>query len=131
MGKRQEVTYWITFLRFAFQTCCKDLEILSTSVQSEAVQWRSLSALNNFVASIMLLKESVDMEINASVWFRWMKKKTSSLIKDKRKDKAHRAHTCQNPKRHIPPVNLLLWHKMVTVRCFVWALGLRLWSVSW
>ena len=27
---------------------------------------------NNFVASIMLLKESVDMEINASIWFRWM-----------------------------------------------------------
>ena len=33
----------------------------------------------------MLLKESVDMEnmINASIWFRWMKKKTSSLIEDK------------------------------------------------
>ena len=77
----------------------------------------------------MLLKESDDMKINASVWFRWMKK-TSSLIEDKRKDKAHRAYTCWNPKKHIPPVSLLLWHKMVTVRCFVWTLGLRLWSVS-
>ena len=28
------------------------------------------------------------------------------------------------------PVSLLLWHKIMTVRCFVWALGLRLWSVS-
>ena len=46
---------------------------------------------------------------------------------DKRKDKAD---TCQNPKRHIPPVGLLLWRKMVTVCCFVWALGLRLWSGS-
>ena len=34
---------------------------------------------------------------------------TSSLIKDKRKDKAQRAS--RNPKRHIPLVSLLLWHK--------------------
>ena len=59
----------------------------------------------------MLLKEIVDMENNALIWFRWMKKKTSSLIEDKRKDKAH---TRWNPKRHIPPVSSLLWHKMVT-----------------
>ena len=77
----------------------------------------------------MLLKESVDTENNASIWFRWMKK-TSSLIEDKRKDKAQRANTRRNPKRHIPLVSLLLWRKMVAVRCFVWALGLRLWSVS-
>ena len=43
---------------------------------------------------------------------------------------ADRAYTCRNPKRHIPPVSLLLWHKVVTMRCFVWALGLRLWSGS-
>ena len=59
-----------------------------------------------------------------------MKKKTSTLIEDKRKDKAQRAHTRRNPKRHISLVSLLLWRKMVAVRCFVWALGLRLWSVS-
>ena len=69
-------------------------------------------------------------KINALIWFRWMKKKTSSLIEDKRIDKVHRVHTRRNPKRHIPPVSLLLWRKMVTVRCFVWALGLQLWSVS-
>ena len=69
-------------------------------------------------------------KINASIWFRWMKKKTSNLIEDKRKDKVQRAHTRRNPKRHIPLVSLLLWRKMVAVRCFVWALGLRLWSVS-
>ena len=57
-------------------------------------------------------------------------KKTSSLIEDKRKDKAQRTYTCQNPKRHIPLVSLLLWHKMVTVCCFIWPLTLRLWSVS-
>ena len=59
-----------------------------------------------------------------------MKKKTSSLIEDKRKDKEQTAHTRRNPKRHIPLVSLLLWHKMVAVHCFVWPLGLRLWSVS-
>ena len=52
-------------------------------------------------------------KINALIWFRWMKKKTSSLTEDKRKDKAHRTYICQNPKRHIPPVSLLLWRKMV------------------
>ena len=57
-------------------------------------------------------------------------KKTSSLIEDKRKDKAQRAHTHRNPKKHIPLVSLLLWRKMVAVYCFVWPLGLRLWSRS-
>ena len=32
------------------------------------------------------------------------------------------------PETHIPPMSLLLWHKMVAVRCFVWSLSLRLWS---
>jgi len=41
----------------------------------------------------------------------------------------HRAYTYQNPKRHIPLVSLLLWHKLVAVHCFISALGLRLWSV--
>ena len=39
---------------------------------------------------------------------------------DKRKDKVQRAHTGWNPKRHIELVSLLLWHKMVAVRWFVW-----------
>ena len=70
-------------------------------------------------------------KINALVWFRCLKKKTTNLIEDKRKDKAHREYTRQNPKRHIPPVSLLLlWHKMVTMRYFISALGLRLWSDS-
>ena len=60
----------------------------------------------------------------------WMNKKTSSLIEDKRNDKAQRAYTHWNPKRHIPLVSLLLWCKMVAMRCLVWPLGLRLWSVS-
>ena len=51
-------------------------------------------------------------------------KKTSSLIEDKRKDKEQRAYTHWNPKRHIPLVSLLLWCKMVAVRCFVWPLSL-------
>ena len=46
------------------------------------------------------------------------------------KDKAQRAHTLWNPKRHTPLVSLLLWRRMVAVCCFVWPLGLRLWSVS-
>jgi len=31
-----------------------------------------------------------------------------------------------NPKRHIPPVSLFLFHKMVVVHCFVWSLSLQL-----
>ena len=49
--------------------------------------------------------------------------KTSSLIedkrKDKRKDKVQRAYIRRNPKMYIPLVSLLLWHKMVTVSCFI------------
>ena len=48
----------------------------------------------------------------------WRRKKTS-LTEDKRKDKVQRAHTCRNPKGHIPLVSLLLWRKMVAVHCFV------------
>ena len=54
----------------------------------------------------------------------------SSLIEDKRKDKAQRAHTRRSSKRHIPLMSLLLWRKMVAVHCFVWLLDLRPWSVS-
>ena len=39
--------------------------------------------------------------------------------------KAQRDHTCQNLQRHIPPVSLLLWHKIVAIYCFVWSLDLR------
>ena len=51
-------------------------------------------------------------------------------VQVKIKDKVQRAHTRRNPKRHIPLVSLLLLHKMVTVHCFIWPLGLRLWSGS-
>ena len=37
-----------------------------------------------------------------------MKKKTSSLIENEKKDKVQKAYTSQNPKRHIPLVSLLL-----------------------
>ena len=43
--------------------------------------------------------------------------------------RAQRPLTRRNPERHIPLVSLL-WRKMVTIHCFVWALGLRLLSVS-
>ena len=64
-------------------------------------------------------------KINASIWFQCME---TSLIEDKRKDKAQRAQTRQNPKRHIPEVSLLLWHEMVPICCFVWPPALKLWS---
>ena len=51
-----------------------------------------------------------------------------SVIEDKRKSKAQKADTRRNPKRHMSPVSLILWQKMVAVRCFVWPLALRLWS---
>ena len=76
----------------------------------------------------VLLKERVIWKINALIWFCWMKK-TSSLIEDKRKDKAQRAYMHRNPKRHIPLVSLLLWSKMVAVLSFTWPLALQLWSV--
>ena len=85
--------------------------------------------MKNWLVGNRYLEKVLIQKINASIWFCWMKKKTSSLIEDKRKDKAQRAHTCQNPKRHIPLASLLLWHKMVAVHCFVWPLGLRLWSI--
>ena len=64
------------------------------------------------------------------MWFQFLKKNTTNLIEDKRKDKAQREHTRRNPKRHIPLMSLLLRHKMVAMLCFVWPLGLRPWSVS-
>ena len=53
-----------------------------------------------------------------------------SLHEEERRDKAQRTYTRRNPKRHIPLINLLLWRKMVAMRCFVWPLALQLWSVS-
>ena len=64
-------------------------------------------------------------KINASIWFYCIKKKMTSFIEDKRKDKAH---THWNPKRHIPLVSLLFWHKMVAMHYFIWPPALRLWS---
>ena len=40
-------------------------------------------------------------KINELIWLRWMKKKTSNLIEDKRIDKVQRAYTHRNPKKHI------------------------------
>ena len=57
-----------------------------------------------------------------------MLKMMTSLIEDKRINKAQRVHTHRNPERHMPLVSLLLWHKMVATRCFVWPPALRLWS---
>jgi len=51
-------------------------------------------------------------------------------MEDERNNEAQRPHAHQNPKRHISLVSLLLWCKTVAVRCFVWHLGLRMWSGS-
>ena len=75
----------------------------------------------------MLLKECVGTEINVSIWFHWIKNKTSSLIEVKRKG-AEGLYLLEP--RHVPLVSLLLWHKMVILCCFVWPLSLRLWLVS-
>ena len=64
-------------------------------------------------------------KINALIWFYCIKKKMTNFIEDKRKDKAH---THWNPKRHIPLVSLLFWHKMVAMHYFIWPPALRLWS---
>ncbi|XP_065905377.1 uncharacterized protein [Dysidea avara] len=68
-------------------------------------QWESycsLSGLADENVQKQCLKKVLIWKINTSIWFRWMKNKTSSLIEDKRKDKVQRTHTRQNPKRHIP-----------------------------
>ena len=74
-----------------------------------------------------LLKESVDWKNSHIKWFPCMKK---SLIEDKRNNKAQRPHTCRNPKRHISLVSLLLCIKIVSIRCFLWALHLQMWAAS-
>ena len=52
-----------------------------------------------------------------------------SLIEVKRKGKVQMVHTCQNHKRHIPLVSLLLWHKIVVaIRLFICPLALQQWS---
>ena len=52
------------------------------------------------------------------------------LIEDKRSGKVQKADIHWSHKRHIPPVSLLSWCKMVTVHSFVWPLALQLWSVK-
>jgi len=49
-------------------------------------------------------------------------------MEDKNNNEVQRPHTCQNPKRHISLVSLLICHKIVAVQYFVWRLGLRMWS---
>ena len=60
----------------------------------------------------MLLKESVNRKINTSIWFHCTKKKTVSLIEDKKKGKVQMGLEgptfVRTPKRHIPLVSLLL-----------------------
>jgi len=51
-------------------------------------------------------------------------------MEDKSNNEVQRPLICRNPKRHILLVSLLLWRKIVAIRYFVWALGLRLWAVS-
>ena len=43
-------------------------------------------------------------------------------------DKGAEATHSSEPQRHMLLVSLLLWHKMVVVRCFVWPPALQLWS---
>ena len=69
----------------------------------------------------MLLKKVLIQKINVSIIMVLLHEEDhDQLIKDNRKDKVQRAHTCLNPKGHMPLVSLLLWRKMVAVCCFVW-----------
>ena len=51
------------------------------------------------------------------------------LIEDTPCKRNWKAVICCNHERHIPPVSLLLRHKMVAVCCLVWPLVLRVWLV--
>jgi len=51
-------------------------------------------------------------------------------MEDRRNNKAQRPHTRWNPKKHISLMSLLLGCKMAAVWCFVWHLGLQMWSGS-
>ena len=53
-------------------------------------------------------------------------KNKNSLKEHKRKDKVQRENTCQNLKRHIPPVSLFLYYKMIAIHSLFWSLVLRL-----
>ena len=63
------------------------------------------------------------------LWFCCMK--NCPLNKVMKRQEAKGAHLSEPQKAH--PMHhcvCLLWRKMVTVYCFVWSLGLWLWSVS-
>ena len=57
----------------------------------------------------------------------WHEEEDNHLIEDKGNGKAQKADIRQNYKRHIPQTSLLLWHKMVAIRCFFLPLALQLW----
>jgi len=79
--------------------------------------------------SLFIYAAQGKMLIETLVWICCMNKK-KNLIEDERKDEVQKPHTYHNPKRHIPLVSLLLWHKFVAKQCFLLSLSLRLWSVS-
>ena len=72
--------------------------------------------------------DSVDWLLDLD-WVSVIQEEGDQLVEDRRSTTAHGAYDHWNPKRHIPMASLLLQRKMVTVLCFVWALGLQLWSV--
>ena len=49
---------------------------------------------------------------------------------DNKKNKAQKPYTCRNPKWHISLVSLVFCSKIGAAQCFVWHLGLRMWSGS-
>ena len=72
-----------------------------------STSYSSVSTLiNNFVKSKYVAqgKKVLIQKINISIWFYCMKKTTTCLIEDKRKDMSQRAHTL---KRHMPLVHIV------------------------
>jgi len=69
---------------------------------------------------------------NTLIWFRCLKK-NNSLMEDKRIRKVQREYTHQNSKKYFQPVSLILCHKIVAVRCFVWSIALPVneWVSEW
>ena len=84
-------------------------DIYSNWYNSSAVTETLLKSSSEII--LWHLKENVDTE-NYCLNMVSLDKEEDKQPEHERKDKAQRACTHWNPKRHIPLVSLLLWHKM-------------------
>jgi len=115
--------------------CCCAIFSMGKSIQKILYTIRHFESYNDnenryqenfFFTSCLVECSSTNLECKIFLKCNYLK---WSEIAKKGTNEVQRPLTRRNPKRHIPLVSLLLCRKMVAVHPFVWALGLRLWSV--